>query len=108
MAEMQIARWFKRLATATVMTLALAGTACAGPGRVYVQVAPPRPVVEARVVSPGPGYVWVAGYQRWERGGYVWVPGRWVRPPHPHSKWVAGHWSQERHHGWYYTDGHWR
>ena len=46
---------------------------------VVVRIAPPRPVVETRVASPGPGYVWVKGYHRWEhrRDGYVFVEGHW-------------------------------
>ena len=93
------------LLTATVAT----GTACATPrGRVYLRVGPPAPIVETRLVAPGPGYVWVAGYHRWDGRVYAWVPGVWLRSPRPRAVWVAGRWVHEGRHGWYFVDGHWR
>ena len=89
-------------------SLLLAAPACASPrGRVYVRVGPPAPIVEVRAVSPGPGYVWVAGYHRWGGARYEWVPGRWIAPPRPRAAWVPGHWVSSRH-GWYWVDGRWR
>jgi|SRR5580658_3836140 hypothetical protein len=41
---------------------------------VVVRVAPPHPLVEERVIAPGPGYVWIAGYHRWDGAAYVWTP----------------------------------
>ena len=68
---------------------------------------PPPPVVERRGEPPERGFVWVPGYHRWEADHYIWTPGRWDRPPHPHAVWVAHHW--ERHHGeWVLIEGHWR
>ncbi len=75
--------------------------------RVYVRVAPPAPLIEARVVAPGPGYVWVSGFQRWDGKAYVWVSGRWERPPAHHRAWVSGHWVHRARHGWYWVEGHW-
>ena len=69
--------------------------------------APPPPVVETVVVSPGPGYVWVAGYWRWHERHWAWVPGAWAFPPYHSAVWVPGHW--ERHWGrpvW--VEAHWR
>jgi hypothetical protein len=86
---------------AGAMTLSAVGQ------EVVVRVAPPRPLVEKRVVAPGPGYVWIAGYHRWDGGAYVWVPGRWDRPPHPHAHWVAHRWVH-RHGGYVLVEGHWR
>jgi hypothetical protein len=74
---------------------------------VVVQVAPPRPVVETRGPAPGAGYVWVGGYHQWNGSAYVWVPGRWDRPPHPGAHWVAHRWVH-RHDGWVLNEGHWR
>jgi WXXGXW repeat (2 copies) len=82
-----------------------AGAAGAVP--IYVKIAPPAPIVETRVVAPGPGYVWVGGFHRWDGRAYVWVPGRWVLPPRPHAVWVAGHW-RHHHRGYYWVEGHWR
>jgi hypothetical protein len=74
---------------------------------VIVKVAPPRPVVETRVVSPGTGYVWVKGYHRWDGNAYVWVPGEWRRPPHEHARWVDHRWEHRRD-GYVFVEGHWR
>ena len=84
-------------------------SACVEPqGRVYVRVGPPPPVVERVVVTPGPEYVWIAGYHTWNGAGYVWVPGRWERAPRPRARWVPGHWERSRRNGWYFVEGHWR
>ena len=97
------------------LTLALAGgalltAACPPPlppGVVYVRTGPPAPVPEVRVVAPGPGYVWVPGYHRWDGSTYVWVAGAWQRPPRGRGRWVAGHWRHSSR-GWYWVDGRWR
>jgi hypothetical protein len=75
--------------------------------RVYVNVAPPPLIVETRPPAPGPLYVWVGGYHRWDGRAYVWVPGRWVVPPRRHGRWVPGHWVRHRR-GWFWVEGHWR
>jgi hypothetical protein len=74
---------------------------------VYVNIAPPAPKVEVRVVAPGPGYIWVGGYYRWHGGAYAWVPGKWALPPHPGAVWIPGHWKSTPH-GWNWKAGHWR
>lgn len=92
-----------------VGALVLAGyvsQGCVAPRRVYVHAGPPAPVVEARVVAPGPDYLWVAGYYRWAGGQYAWVPGTWARPPRPRAVWVAPRWEHGRR-GWYQVPGHW-
>jgi hypothetical protein len=100
--------------TKTFATLAFAAALAAlaampaGALPVYVKIAPPAPIVETRVVAPGPGYVWVGGYHRWDGAAYVWVPGRWAQPPRPHAVWVGGRWVHHGHHGWYWKEGHWK
>jgi hypothetical protein len=74
---------------------------------VFVPSAPPPRVREVIVVRPGPGYVWVPGYHRWEGGSYVWVAGHWQQPPRARARWIAGRWRHERR-GWYWTEGRWR
>jgi WXXGXW repeat (2 copies) len=74
---------------------------------VVIRVAPPRPIVETRVVAPGPGYIWIGGYHHWNGSAYAWVPGRWELPPRPHAHWVAHHYVH-RHGGWVLVEGHWR
>jgi hypothetical protein len=75
--------------------------------RVYIQLAPPAPIVEPVPPPPGPGYYWIRGYWVWEGGRYVWHPGYYILRPVPTAVWVAGHWV---HHprGWYWVHGHWR
>lgn len=73
---------------------------------VVVKTAPPRAIVEKRGTAPGPGYVWVSGYHRWDGNAYVWTAGKWDQPPRPHAHWVAHHWVH-RHDGWVLVEGHW-
>jgi hypothetical protein len=107
---MSISRYGRTVAAALMMSATIAvSSACASPrGRVYVRVAPPGPLVETRVVAPGPGYLWLPGFYRWNGGAYAWVPGRWERAPRPRAVWVPGRWVRERRRGWYFVDGHWR
>jgi len=99
----------QRTASGALLALLFtATTACAGPrGRVYVRVAPPPPLAERVVVTPGPGYVWVPGYYVWTGAPYNWRAGAWVRPHRPRAVWVAPHWRHERR-GWFFVEGHWR
>jgi hypothetical protein len=74
--------------------------------RVYIQVQPPVRVVEARPVAPRRGWVWRPGYHYWNGRRYVWIQGRWVRPPYARATWIAGRWEHERR-GWFWIPGHW-
>ena len=75
---------------------------------VVVRVAPPPPPSVAVIgVAPGPRYVWIAGYQRWNGNGYVWVPGRWTLPPRAGVVWVPAHWAP-RSGGYIFVAGRWR
>ncbi len=94
----------KKLAISALFGLVLGIGAQA---EVVVRVGPPRAIVETRPVAPGRGYIWVAGYHRWDGNAYVWVPGRWENPPRVHAVWVAPRW-QHRHDGWVFIEGHWR
>src|SRR5580704_801276 len=40
---------------------------------VVVTVRPPAAIVETRPASPGPNYVWIAGYHRWDGHAYAWA-----------------------------------
>jgi hypothetical protein len=99
------------LMNASLLTLSLAaasGCAVAAPrGRVYVRVGPPAPVVERRIVAPGPGYVWIPGFHAWDGRAYLWRPGRWERAPRANARWVPARWVRDRR-GWYLVEGHWR
>ncbi len=58
-----------------------------GNGQVVYQQAPygappaPAPLVETVVVSPGPGWLWVAGGWFWGGGNWVWHRGYWHNGP---------------------------
>jgi hypothetical protein len=104
----------KRLATLGLLLAAVGSlailTACLPPpprGVVYVRAAPPGARVEVIGTAPGPDYIWIRGYHRWDGAAYVWAPGRWERRPHVRAKWVEGRWVHHRN-GWYWVDGHWK
>ena len=89
------------------LIFATALTFSAAAAEVVVRVAPPAAVVETRGASPGAGYVWIGGYQRWGGSAYAWVPGRWEAPPRPGARWVAHRWVH-RHGGYVFVEGRWR
>ncbi len=84
-----------------VSFLAISMSACGpgyGPAGVELVVRrPPPPRAEVIAVSPGQGYVWVAGHHAWQGGDYVWVGGSWQRPPEARfHNWQPGHWASAR------------
>jgi hypothetical protein len=95
----------KKLVLAALLSLSL--LPAAANAQVYVRVGPPPVVVEHPGPPPGVGFVWIPGYHRWDGGRYVWVPGRYDRPPHPHARWEPHRW-EHRHGGWVMHEGHWR
>lgn len=69
---------------------------------------PPPPRQEVIVYQPRPGYVWVPGYYAYDGVRYVWIGGRWARPPHRrYQTYVQPHW-QNQHGGYVYVQGYWR
>jgi hypothetical protein len=102
----------KLLRSTTAASLVLAAflalaSGCVERGRIYARFGPPAPIVETRVIAPGPDYIWISGYHRWDGGSYVWVPGRWELPPRHNAHWVEGRWERDNR-GWYWVQGHWR
>lgn len=95
----------KKLVLAGLLSLSLLPVATNA--QVVVRIGPPAAVVEHPGPPPGPGFVWIAGFHRWDGGRYVWVPGHYERPPHRGARWVPARW-QHRHGGWVMTEGHWR
>lgn len=75
------------------------------PAPIIVEQAPPRPREERIIVSPGSGYVWIAGHHSWIRGQWVWIPGMWTLPPQPGAYWVEGRWDG-RNRNW--IEGYWQ
>jgi hypothetical protein len=98
----------KKFAMAAALSLALLPAAAAfGQAPPPIRVQPPAPIVEHPGPRPYGGAVWVSGYHRWDGARYVWVPGRWDRPPRPRARWVPAHYVH-RQGGWILVEGHWR
>lgn len=95
--------WKRLLGLVFVGALALAPLMA----EVYVNVAPPRVIVERRGPRPSRDHVWISGYHNWDGQRHVWVAGRWEQPPRPHAHWVAHRWVHQRG-GWVLVEGHWR
>jgi YXWGXW repeat-containing protein len=76
---------------------------------VYDSEPPPPPPAEVEVIPapPGPEFVWIGGYHRWNGRRYVWVRGRYEHRPHSRAHWEASHWeARGRAHVW--VEGRWR
>ncbi|HXB62186.1 MAG TPA: hypothetical protein VNU94_04970 [Acidobacteriaceae bacterium] len=98
----------RKLLTLAFGTLLAVGTAANA--QVVVRIGPPPPRPVEVVPAPPPehaDWVWQPGYHQWDGNQYVWVPGHYEQPPHPHARWVPGHWSH-RNGGYVWIDGHWR
>ncbi len=68
---------------------------------------PPPPEPEVQPAPPGPEYVWIGGFHRWNGRAYVWVRGHYDRRPHAQARWEAAHWEHRgRAHVW--VEGRWR
>ena len=101
----------RALAGAALLSAALVGvSACAAyiGGGGWVMVAPPAPIVEVRTAPPAMGFVWVPGFYRWDGRDYLWISGRWQRPPHRGARWEPGRWERRGNRGWHYREGRWR
>lgn len=89
----------------------LTGMLMTGPAlkaAVVIRTAPPPPVSVVVVGrAPSPGYVWRGGYYHGVNGRYVWVAGKWMRPPHGGMVWVAPVWRSGPN-GYTYVAGRWR
>jgi hypothetical protein len=98
--------WLKKIMLSSALALTLSvGSARAAD--IFVRIGPPPSRREVIVARPGPRYVWVQGYQRWDGRRYMWAPGQWVLPPRHRSAWVPGYWAQ-RPRGYVFVEGHWR
>jgi len=71
-----------------------------------VRQSPPPPREEVRITAPSSHHVWVPGYWTWGNSEWVWVYGRWEKPPERMATWVPGQWVQ-RGDMWAWRQGHW-
>jgi hypothetical protein len=97
-------RWMLFGLVAATLTAVGCGRGYVG---VYARTAPPPVRVETYGPAPSPGDIWINGYWGYGTNSYVWIPGRWDRPPRGRRRWEDGRW--ERHgdrYRWY--DGRWR
>jgi hypothetical protein len=97
-----------RLLVGALVIASAALAACGGyGGAYYARYAPPPPRYAVVGVAPGSGYVWTSGWWDWRGRNWVWVEGRWLRPPRTRAVWVAPEW---RHEGGRYRfhRGYWR
>ena len=84
----------------------LLGSASAASAQVSVGIhvgPPPGPRAYRVPPQPGPGYVWVEGYQYPQGSHYKWHDGYWTRPPYEGAYWAAPY-----HSGGQYYSGRWQ
>jgi hypothetical protein len=91
---------------AAVTATAFTTPAVAQIGIVIGRQPPPPMRYERRPPMPGEGYAWVDGYWGNNGGRYVWVPGRWDRPPYAGAYWSHPHYDHYQD-GWHMHEGHW-
>ena len=73
---------------------------------VYIGTPPPPLRYEVDPPMPGQGFVWTDGYWNWVGTLYIWVPGRWQRPPYAGAYWSHPHYDHYDR-GWVVHEGHW-
>ena len=81
----------------------------------HARIPVPPPAVKAEIATAErpAGAVWIPGF--WDlqgdpktapHAGWVWVPGRAMRPPMPGAKWDDAHWGWDAE-WWSWIPGHW-
>jgi len=96
----------KKVGIATALALVMLLTPLAGCVGTVRTPPPSHHPVDMRPVAPFSGAIWIEGHYAYRHGNYVWVPGRYMRPPHEKSVWVPGYWKEHRR-GWKWQEGHW-
>jgi len=75
---------------------------------VIIKTAPPAPVSVAVIGrAPSSMFIWVPGYYKGVGGRYVWVAGKWMKPPRPGMVWVPPIWRQGPN-GYVFVAGRWK
>lgn len=95
-----------------VLAMALLGGVSAAHAQISIGIevgAPPPPrVVYVEPPSPGPAFVWVAGYWYPVGGHYRWHEGYWTQPPYEGAYWVRPHYERGHFFVGYWDGGHGR
>ncbi len=68
---------------------------------------PPPPPNDVRIERASADLVWIPGYWIRRGGRYVWVEGRWDRPPRRNVVWVEPRW-ERRGRDYVFVEGYWR
>jgi len=98
---MKLNKWIP--AVALVAALAVPAFGQIG---IFIGRTPPPLRYEMRPPAPGEGYQWIDGYWGNNGGRYVWVGGRWDRPPYEGAYWSHPHYDRYDR-GWQMHEGHW-
>ena len=64
------------------------------PEPVYVEQAPPEPIVEVRPALPFAGAIWLPGFWTWHGHHHVWVGGHYSAPRAGY-RWEGARWERE-------------
>jgi hypothetical protein len=74
------------------------------------------PIAKSETKGPAPsaGAIWLAGFWDFQghqytapRGGWVWIPGRWLTPPFRGASYEPAHWGWSDE-WWSWIPGHWK
>ncbi len=76
------------------------------PQGAIIPEAPPAPLVEVIPVIPYSGAIWVDGYWNWADQRYLWIAGRYMRPPRVGVAWYPGGYVRSGR-GYSYMRGRW-
>lgn len=96
----------RKLLSGVLLAASAVLAACAGGGYVMAY-GPPAPRYGVVGVAPGPGFIWTDGFWDLRGRNWVWVQGRWVRPPRHGAYWVHPEWRREGS-SWRFHRGYWR
>jgi hypothetical protein len=95
----------RRLFETFAISALLLGPAAAASAQINfgIRIGPPPAPRAYRVPpQPGPGYVWIEGYQYPQGSHYLWHDGYWTRPAYDGAYWVEPY-----HVGGQYFAGRW-
>ncbi len=96
----------KKARITTALVLAVLMTASLGCVSLVRTPPPSHHPVDMRPGVPFRGAVWIEGHYAYRYGNYVWMPGRYMKPPYENAIWVPGSWKNHRR-GWKWEEGRW-